>query len=505
MKCIKEVNVLLVDDDPGKRLAIEAALNGIDINLVKAASGTEALRYLLRQDFAVILLDVDMPGIDGFETARLIRQRLRSEHTPIIFISEIFTSETYAYKGYSLGAVDYIYSPILPQFLRAKVEVFVNQFIMKNELKQQAEHLTEMNRRLEHEIMMHRQLSYDLRESEEKYRLLIENCGSAIALVKADGTFLYANDKLTEYFLKEQEEIVGQTCWDVFPETNADYIAESIHNVIFSMTVIREEVEIIQDDRKRWYNFTLIPIANYKGNAPVVQIVVLDITEQIQLANEIARFDRLNTVGEIAASIGHEVRNPMTAVRGFLQLFRNKDIFAQHISQIDLMIEELDRANSIITDFLALAKNKKVDLQEKNIITIIESLLPLIQADALMSDKYVQNEYGEVENLLLDEKEIRQLILNLVRNGLEAMSPGGNLIIKTFTRGNEIILAVKDHGTGIKEDVLKKLGTPFFTTKENGTGLGLAVCYSIALRHNAKIEIETGPEGTIFLVKFKVK
>ncbi len=169
------------------------------------------------------------------------------------------------------------------------------------------------------------------------------------------------------------------------------------------------------------------------------------------------------------------------------------------------MIEELDRANSIITDFLALAKNKKVDLQEKNIITIIESLLPLIQADALMSDKYVQNEYGEVENLLLDEKEIRQLILNLVRNGLEAMSPGGNLIIKTFTRGNEIILAVKDHGTGIKEDVLKKLGTPFFTTKENGTGLGLAVCYSIALRHNAKIEIETGPEGTIFLVKFKVK
>lgn len=503
MKQDKKVSVLLVDDDPGKRLAIEASLNGMDIILVYASSGTEALRYLLRQDFAVILLDVDMPGMDGFETAQLIRQRLRSEHTPIIFISEVFTSEIYAYKGYSLGAVDYIYSPILPQFLRAKVEVFVCQFLMKNELKLQAERQIEINRQLEHEIEMHRQLSYDLRESEEKYRLLIENCGTAVALVNFDGIFLYANDIMTEYLIRKREEIIGKTCWDYFPETSATFIVGKIHNVILSMVVSREEIEIILDGRRRWFNATFIPIANYKGNAPVVQIALLDITEQVQVASEIARLDRLNTVGEMAASIGHEIRNPMTTVRGFLQMFKKKDVYAQHISHFDLMIEELDRVNSIITEFLTLAKNKKVNLQEKNICAIIETLLPLIQADAMMSDKYVHCEMGKVHNLLLDEKEIRQLILNLVRNGLEAMTPGGKLTLKTFTEGNEVILAVQDQGTGIEEGVLNKLGTPFFTTKEKGTGLGLAVCYSIASRHNATIKVETSSMGTTFLVKFR--
>jgi signal transduction histidine kinase len=231
--------------------------------------------------------------------------------------------------------------------------------------------------------------------------------------------------------------------------------------------------------------------------------VMNDITERMQIEKEMARLERLNLVGEMAAGIGHEIRNPMTTVRGFLQMLDQKDEYGKHKEYFELMIGELDRANSIITEFLSMAKNKPVDLKPQNLSHIVRTLFPLIQADAMNADKYIEVELAEIPDLLLDEKEIRQLILNLVRNGLEAMAPGKNLIIKTYMDGEEVVLSVRDKGTGIKPELLAKIGDPFFTTKDTGTGLGLAVCYSIAARHNAVIDIETSPSGTTFFIRFK--
>jgi len=247
-----------------------------------------------------------------------------------------------------------------------------------------------------------------------------------------------------------------------------------------------------------------LPHRSAGGHILYYKTIITDITERKLYERELARLDRLNLVGEMAAGIGHEVRNPMTTVRGFLQLYREKKAFTQYKGSFDLMIDELDRANSIITQFLSLAKNKMLDLSTQNLNAILENLCPLIQSDALVSDKNINMRLEEVTELLLDEKEIRQLILNLVRNGLEAMAPRGNLTIRTLTDGQEVVLSVQDQGSGIEPDVLEKIGTPFFTTKDQGTGLGLAVCYSIAARHNAVINIETSPAGTTFLVRFKV-
>ena len=132
-------SIVLVDDRPDKLLALESILENLHQNLVKVRSGDEALRQLLARDFAVILLDVNMPGLDGFETAALIRQRRRSEATPIIFISAINDTENHVSRGYSLGAVDYILSPVIPEILRAKVAVFVELFLKTEQIKRQAE------------------------------------------------------------------------------------------------------------------------------------------------------------------------------------------------------------------------------------------------------------------------------------------------------------------------------------------------------------------------------
>lgn len=221
-----------------------------------------------------------------------------------------------------------------------------------------------------------------------------------------------------------------------------------------------------------------------------------------KVLQEIARIDRLDSVGDMAASIGHEVRNPMTTVRGYLQLFQRKQQFAEHAEQINTMIEELDRANSIITEFLSLAKNKAVNMKVGNLNTVIYALYPLLQADALRRGHEIGIELDSIPDSNFDENEIRQLILNLVRNGLEAMQQEGLVTIRTYTRGKWLILSVEDKGPGIQEEVLAKLGMPFVTTKEEGTGLGLPVCYRIAERHGAKISVKTGSDGTIFIIRF---
>ena len=140
-----KVNILLVDDTPENLIALEAVLEDLGQNLVKARSGEEALRLILRQDFAVILLDVNMPGINGFETAQMIRQRKSTEHIPIIFVTAISTSDTHRFKGYSLGAVDYIFTPVIPDVLRSKVNVFVELLKKTEEAKWNAEQVRLMN------------------------------------------------------------------------------------------------------------------------------------------------------------------------------------------------------------------------------------------------------------------------------------------------------------------------------------------------------------------------
>ena len=169
-----------------------------------------------------------------------------------------------------------------------------------------------------------------------------------------------------------------------------------------------------------------------------------------------ARLAQLNLVGEMAAGIAHEIRNPMTSVRGFLQLLGDKEECSRYKNYFDMMISELDRANSIITEFLTLARNKAMLLKKQNLVTIIRTLLPLLQKEGIKTDKYIQADLEEVPDLLLDEDEIRQLIINLVRNGLEAMPPGGKVIIRTYTEDNEVVFSVQDEGKGISAEVLEK-------------------------------------------------
>lgn len=239
------------------------------------------------------------------------------------------------------------------------------------------------------------------------------------------------------------------------------------------------------------------------GQALAVEGIIRDVTKRVMLEQDVSRLDRLNIAGQMAANLAHEVRNPLTTVRGYIQMLGSKQEFETYKERFDMLLGELDRTNQIITEYLSLSKNKTVDMKKCNINDIIMSLYPLIQGDAVTSKVEVVLELGEVKKLFLDDKEIKQLVLNLTRNAIEAMTDGGRLGIRTAASGEEIMLTVIDQGKGIPEHVLNNLGKPFLTTKDHGTGLGMAMCYRIAERHNAKLDIETGPAGTTVHAKFR--
>jgi len=351
-------------------------------------------------------------------------------------------------------------------------------------------------------IIQRHQAAEKLRLSEERFSKIFNNSPVMMSISTLnDDKYVDVNAKWEEITGYSRQEIVGRS----YPELDngADASQWSVISGELGEKVKREVERTIRTKSGEIRTFLISQSVVKLNNEYCWLSASLDITERRKMEQEMARLDRLNLVGEMAASIGHEIRNPMTSVRGFLQMFESK--YSEDKEFLNLMIEELDIANAIITEFLSLAKNKMVELMPQNLNSVLKNMLPLMQATATIQDKSIKLEMERLPDLLLDKKEIRQLILNLVNNGLESMSPGGTITIKTFTEGDKVGLAIRDQGRGIAPEVLNKLGTPFFTTKDMGTGLGLAVCYGIAARHNAKIDVDTSSSGTTFYVRFQTQ
>lgn len=371
---------------------------------------------------------------------------------------------------------------------------------------QRTQDLMTTNQQLKKEASIRKEITRALFESEKKFRSLFNSIADIIILHEIShegiGHFIEVNDAACSRLGYSREELLQMKMSDIeysydSAKTSSFYkkITELPLHKTFETTLVGksgEKIDVEINSHIFIWNDQKVSLA-----------VARDITQRKAMEKEMARLDRLGLVGEMSAGIAHEIRNPMTAVRGFLQLLRNKKELTAYDEYFNIMLTELDRANSIINEVLTMAKNKPTDYQKSNLNHIIGMLLPLIEANAVSSNNIeVKTVLQQVPDLLLDEKEIKQLILNLVRNGLEAMSSGGILTIETFSGENDVTLVIKDTGHGIEPEILKKIGTPFVTTKESGTGLGLAICYSIAARHQAVIDIDTSSQGTSIKVRF---
>ncbi|WNS41668.1 ATP-binding protein [Paenibacillus sp. MMS20-IR301] len=284
-----------------------------------------------------------------------------------------------------------------------------------------------------------------------------------------------------------REAILSQPAEQVFGSVMDQVTFERLRGILLSRQRTNAKIKL----ESMTYQVFTAPL-QYDSDVPSgIVVIIQDLTEEEKIRSELDNVERLTLVGQMAAGITHEIRNPMAVVRGFLQLMREKSPEDLH-SYYHIVMEELDRANSIINDFLSLAQSRVSDKETVQLHLIMEELTPLIWADANLRGQSVELKLSPVMPLLrLNIREIKQLVLNLVRNGMEAMDTKGVLTLSTSVHDDTVQLIISDTGSGIPQSQLQQLFTPFFTTKSQGTGLGLSLCLSIAERHNGTIHVES--------------
>lgn len=356
--------------------------------------------------------------------------------------------------------------------------------------------LTSLLTKINHYIDDLKQNNLDLESSKDKVYSIMEGISDGFYTLDRDWQFTFVNNETQKFFSDGKIELLGRGLWEVFPDLIDSLTMEKLQQAMFENVTVQWEAEGFIVPDQQFYRFCAYP---FKEGLTVIYI---NITEYKKQQNDLARLERLNLIGQLAAGISHEIRNPLTTVKGFLQFFGSKFKYSEDKENMDLMVSEIDRANEIITDFLSLSKATLDNNKLQNINEIINKVFPMLLADAYNSNKEVVLDLNAIPIIMLNESEIKQLILNLVRNGLDVTPQNGSVIISTYLQVDRIVLAIRDHGTGIPKEIQEKIGTPFFTTKETGTGLGLAISIGIAERHKAIFKYETDDNGTVFQIIF---
>jgi two-component system, NtrC family, sensor kinase len=491
MEMEQKVNILMVDDQPAKLLTYEAILGELGENLIKASSGREALDFLLKHDVAVVLMDVSMPELDGFQLAEMIRQHPRFQKIAIIFISAVHLTDLDKLKGYQRGAMDYISVPVVPELLRAKVSVFA-------ELHRKARELEWLNRDLEQRVQ---QRTAELRERETQLRQradLLDLATEAIMVRDMQGTIQFWNSGAEAFYGFGREEAVGRNANQML-RTRFPVPLEEVQSVVLQGGRWEGNLVQLTKDGREVVVASRQVLQRDGGDAGrAILEINRDITSRLRAEEALRKAEKLAAMGRVAGIIAHEINNPLEALRNVFYLFRSHpslDDAARTYARI--ADEELTRVSHIARQTLGFYRESK-DAVPVLISDVINDILSL-QARLLERNGIVVEKLFLTEGLVFGfPGELRQVFMNLIGNAIEAMPKGGLLrirITQVMRREHQregVRLSICDTGSGISPQDAKQLFEPFFTTKSTkGTGLGLWISRGIVQKYKGIIRVRS--------------
>jgi PAS domain S-box-containing protein len=530
------VEILIVDDRPENLLALEAILEPLGQSLVRAHSGDEALRLLLTHDFAMILLDVQMPGIDGFETARLIKSRERTKYIPIIFLTAISKDEEYVFEGYSVGAVDYMTKPFQPDILRSKVSVFVDLYQKQRQLATQQDLIRESEKRdLELRHMR------EIYESEARFSEIVGSAMDAIVVFDADGLISLFNAAAERMFCAKAETAIGANVTRFFPEATRRETLQRIclmsgdtvapDNSCATEVAPAEHVLAFTGLRETNEEFPIEATAScldVRGKKTYT-LIVRDISERKRaemelqrqaesLAKAMTELKALNDeLGErqmeleramaarsrFYASMSHELRTPINAVLGYSTLLLENIYGPLNEKQAEGITRTHKAAKhllELVNDVLDLSKIEagKIDLrlQPVHFPQLIDDLFVTVRplADQYGSPLGLKHE-GEPIKVVSDPRRLRQILLNLLSNAIK-FGRGKPISVHSFrTPDGGVVVEVHDEGEGIAAPDMEKIFDEFVqlgkTQLTEGTGLGLPISRRLAEMLQGTLEVES--------------
>ena len=484
-----KVNILMVDDQPAKLLTYEAILGELGENLIKAASGREALEILLKNDVAVVLMDVSMPELDGFEMAEIIRQHPRFQRTAIIFISAVHLTDLDRLKGYQRGAVDYISVPVVPEVLRAKVSVFA-------ELHRKRRQLEVLNRDLEARVL---ERTDELRESEIQFRTLANSIPQLAWMAGPAGDVFWYNQRWYDYTGTTLEEVRGRG-WHKLH--HPDHLTRVVQGLDHSWNTGAPWEDTFplrgQDGEYRWFLSRAVPIFDSHGKITRWFGTCTDVSRQMAAEEALRKTERLAAMGRVAGIIAHEINNPLEAITNafyLLQAHQSLDREARDYAR--MAGEELARISHITKQSLSFYRESQQAVPV-SVATVMDDVLDLQGRTFRINGIEVDKDYKSNGLILAYPAELKQVFLNLVGNALQAMPGGGRLRVtvrETAERGRlprGLRVSICDTGAGIRPEHAKRLFEPFFTTKETkGTGLGLWISKGIIQKYDGTIRFRS--------------
>jgi PAS domain S-box-containing protein len=496
----EKVNILMVDDQRAKLLSYEVILGELGENLLKAHSASEALNILLKTDVAVVLMDVSMPDVDGFELADVIRQHPRFQQTAIIFISGVHLTDSDRIQGYRSGAVDYISVPVVPEVLRAKVSVFVD-------LHRKTRMLERMNRHLE-EMVAER--TEELRRRETLYRMraeLLDLATEAILVRNFEGKILFWNAGAEKMYGWTREEALGQNLHHLL-------------NTSFSVPIEKVEAQLCEtgswqgnlvQHTKDGDEVTVSFHKTVNEEKDAILEVGRDMTAQLRAEEALRETEKLAAMGRVAGIIAHEINNPLAAITNIFYLLRNHpSLDAEARRCAEMAEQELQRVSHITRQTLSFYRESKQPISIL-VSELIEDVLGL-QERALKTNRIeVRKKYRSASQVRGFPVELRQVFLNLIGNAIQAMPDGGTLGVSvregtdhTLNRCG-IMISIVDTGKGIRPEDALNLFQPFFSTKSTkGTGLGLWISKGIVQKYEGRITFRSCHGGTGCVTCFRV-
>ncbi|AKG23954.1 hybrid sensor histidine kinase/response regulator [Calothrix sp. 336/3] len=509
-----KVNILLVDDYPENLLALEGVLENLGQNLVRATSGAEALRHLLNQDFAVILLDVQMPEMDGFETATLIRQRERSRYTPIIFLTAFSSSDQMVFKGYSIGAVDYLFKPIDGEILKSKVAAFVELYQKSDQVQHQASQLAAMNA--------------ELQQREEMFRSLSVCCPVGIFLTNTNGVCTYTNPRWQAIYGMTYEQSLGDGWSQALHPLDREKVIADWYAVSTVGKDYRGEFRLLLSGGvERWVYAAASPMLGDSGDVTGYVGTVEDITERKQaqeeriqlIAEQAARQEAENAnrlKDEFLATLSHELRTPLTSILGWAKLLRQRKLDELAIARA---LETIERNASVqaqlIEDILDVSRIMRgklyLNLSPLNLVNIVTTAVENFRLEAEAKNLQLKTFISPPGTFLVsgDTKRLQQVMWNLLSNAVKFTPNGGNIQVRLSAREDQAEIYVIDTGSGISPEFMPHVFERFrqadgsMTRHHGGLGLGLAIARYLVEMHQGSIKAEsqgTG-QGATFIVK----
>jgi len=340
------------------------------------------------------------------------------------------------------------------------------------------------------DITARKQAEEILRQSEEKYRLIAENMQDLIGVLDTNGVVQYASPSHETVLGFSPEVYEGNPAFDMVHPDDIPHIQQEYMNMVLSKTPCRVEFRY-QHAKGGWVYVEAFgtPVLDEQGEVQHLVVVARDISERKKAEEFILKSDKLSAVGKLAAGLAQEIRNPLTSIKGFLQLMQ-KDVKPNYI---DIMLAEIDHMEGILKEFLTLSKPHFVQMKSIDINALIQKVIKLFSTQTILKNVAMMQELDVGLPLIrCDENQIKQVFINVLQNAVDSMPNGGTIHIQTMKDGTDYIkITFMDQGIGIPEERLKRIGEPFYSTKEKGTGLGLMISHKIVQEHGGTINFES--------------